>query len=44
MVGGGRGEEPRRFLRDTWQAPNPEYTRLAGHIRVRGRNHMNCPG
>ena len=44
MVGARRGEEPSRILCDTSQAPNPEYARQAGQIRVRSRTLMNSPG
>ncbi|MGD1148299.1 MAG: hypothetical protein ABR961_10165 [Thermoanaerobaculaceae bacterium] len=39
-----RGEEPSRILCDTSQAPNLEYARQAGQIRVRSRTLMNSPG
>ena len=39
-----QGEEPSRILCDTSQAPNPEYARQAGQIRVRSRTLMNSPG
>ena len=38
------GEEPSRILCDTAQAPNPEYARQDGQIRVRSRTLMNSPG
>ena len=38
------GEEPSGILFDTTQAPNPEYARQAGQIRVRSRTLMNSPG
>ena len=44
MVGARRGEEPSRILRDASQAPNPEYARQAGEIRVSSRTLMNSPG
>jgi hypothetical protein len=44
MVGEWRGEEPRRILCDTSQAPSPESARQAGQIRVRSRILMNIPG
>jgi len=44
MVGARRGEEPSRILCDTSQAPNLEYARQAGQIRVRSRTLMNSPG
>ena len=39
-----QGEEPSRILCDTSQAPNLEYARQAGQIRVRSRTLMNIPG
>ena len=44
MVGARRSEEPNRILCDTSQAPNPEYARQTGQIRVRSRTLMNSPG
>ena len=39
-----QGEEPSRILCDTSQAPNLEYARQAGQIRIRSRTLMNGPG